>query len=104
MLHFEPSQFHSIDAETDHQNQMILLTYSRCVLSYVYIYIRSPAQVATGDTTMGASGVLALVDRRITPQAQGAKVRVQGILQLALYILLLLLQIHADTNSVVYGQ
>ena len=42
---------------------------------------------------MGASGVLALVDRRIT-QVQGAKVRVQGILQFALYILLLLLQIH----------
>ena len=29
-------------------------------------------------TTMGASGVLALVDRRITPQAQGAKVRAHG--------------------------
>ena len=29
-------------------------------------------------TTVCVSGVLALVDRRITPQAQGAKVRVQG--------------------------
>ena len=29
-------------------------------------------------TTMCASGVLALVDRRITPQAQGAKVRAQS--------------------------
>ena len=28
--------------------------------------------------TMGASGVRALVDRRTTPQAQGAKVRSQG--------------------------
>ena len=28
--------------------------------------------------TMCASGVLALVDRRITSQAQGAKVRAQG--------------------------
>ena len=29
-------------------------------------------------STMGASGVRALVDGRITPQAQGAKVRAQG--------------------------
>ncbi len=29
-------------------------------------------------TTMCASGVLALVDRRTTPQVQGAKVRAQG--------------------------
>ena len=29
-------------------------------------------------TTMGASGVRALVDRRITPQPQGAKVRTKG--------------------------
>ena len=29
-------------------------------------------------TTMCASGVLALVDRKVTPQAQGTKVRVQG--------------------------
>ena len=29
-------------------------------------------------TTMCTSGVLALVDRRTTPQVQGAKVRAQG--------------------------
>jgi len=29
-------------------------------------------------TTISARGVLVLVDRRITPQARGAKVRVQG--------------------------
>ena len=29
--------------------------------------------------TMDASGVRALVDRRTTPQAQGAKVRAQGV-------------------------
>ena len=30
-------------------------------------------------TTMSASGVLSLVDKRLTPQAQGAKVRAQGV-------------------------
>ena len=72
-------------------------------LNYIKGLKRPPAQVATGGTTtsaivvapmaegkcperklqlvittMCASGVLALVDRRITPQVQGAKVRVQG--------------------------
>ena len=39
---------------------------------------RPPVQVAATDTTMCASGELALVDRRITAQTQEAKVRVQG--------------------------
>ena len=37
-----------------------------------------PAQVAASDHHNLCTGVLALVDRRITPQAQGAKVRAQG--------------------------
>ena len=37
-----------------------------------------PAQVAASDYHHFASGVLALVDNRITPQAQGAKIRTEG--------------------------
>ena len=39
---------------------------------------RQQRQLQPVTTTMGASGVRALVDRRIIPQAQGAKVRAQG--------------------------
>ena len=38
----------------------------------------APAQVQPETTSMCASGVLVQVDKRITPQAQDAKVRVQG--------------------------
>ena len=39
---------------------------------------RHPRKLELVTTTMCTSGVLALVDRRTTPQVQGAKVRVQG--------------------------
>ena len=45
------------------------------------IFLESAPLVAVWShvtTTMCASRVLALVDRRLTPQAQGAKVRAQG--------------------------
>ena len=37
-----------------------------------------PVLVTVGDTIMCASGMLAPVDRRETPQTQGAKARIQG--------------------------
>ena len=67
--------------------------YSERVCIYIYIYIyhrckeclrqwlkekRHQRKLQPVTTTMCASGVVALVDERITLQAQGAKVRAQG--------------------------
>ena len=55
---------------------------ARAQVEYVRQWVevkRPPVQVATSDTTMCASRVLALVDRRITPQVQDAKVRAQDV-------------------------
>ncbi len=66
--------------EKDHQRKLQRVTPSpvQGVFAPMAEGKRQQRKLQPVTATMCASGVLALVDRRITPQVQGAKVRAQG--------------------------